>query len=205
MCPRVGWGTANKLKQPPSCNQKFQKGLTVQLNTLRELLFLHLQQKRLNTATGLNSLGLNNLYLFQLKIPTFKSQICLGSFFPLKIWLSDLLRLEILQAFPPQNLVVCLKTTRFFKGQNGRERIHISQLPSPFQTWDHPFLYTYLQFNHTALFRKQELQLHSNALTGVLQHSQTSQGRHSPKKYIALWHSPAPDFTLLLHSFFTFN
>lgn len=70
--------------------------------------------------------------------------------------------------------------------QNGRERIHISQLSSPLQTWDHLFHYTFLQFSHTELLQKQELQLHNNALIGVSQHSQISKGHHSPNMYIAL-------------------
>lgn len=37
----------------------------------------------------------------------------------------------------------------------------------------------------------QEAGATTNALIGVSQHSETSQGCHTPKKYIALWHSPA--------------
>lgn len=87
---------------------------------------------------------------------TFKSQGFHSFFFfslcffvsSLKSWLSDLFRLEILQAFlffspPSDNLVICLQINcKRFTVHLKAKRIHISQLPPPFQTHDHPSIYT---------------------------------------------------------------
>lgn len=57
---------------------------------------------------------------------------------------------------------VCkLTVSHFFMSQKAKERIHTSQLPSSFQTKDHPFTCTVLQLNHSALPRRRDLHLQS--------------------------------------------
>lgn len=108
--------------------------------------FLQLQWKR----QQLPRLNLHNGYLSLLNHRVFILFFFSLCFFvsSLKSWLSDLFRLEILQAFlffspPSDNLVICLQINcKRFTVHLKAKRIHISQLPPPFQTHDHPSIYT---------------------------------------------------------------
>lgn len=127
-----------------SCNENFQKDPTAELSTPKEIPSTTMEKAATSQAESPQRLPF-----------TFKSQGFHSFFFSLcffvsslKSWLSDLFRLEILQAFlffspPSDNLVICLQINcKRFTVHLKAKRIHISQLPPPFQTHDHPSIYT---------------------------------------------------------------
>lgn len=127
-----------------SCNENFQKDPTAELSTPKEIPSTTVEKAATSQAESPQRLP------FTFKIIGFSFFFFLYAFlFPLSNlgFLTYLdqksCRLFFFSPPPSDNLVICLQINcKRFTVHLKAKRIHISQLPPPFQTHDHPSIYT---------------------------------------------------------------